>query len=336
MYAGFPSLTVGTYSEDATPIDLKETEQKLDAPVQPAVDRVILSYAALCHLVEVYRGAGPRRTVSGRLCGLQLDGHVEVTEVRPAIPVDRRRDYRETDEEWRKRTNMAMCEMRRIVEEEDRMFNSEEFDIYPVGIFVVCSMIHNPFNEYALKELMELYDNSQSNVMLVYDHDVTGVLGKPYLRAYVPTAEYIKYHTMTKNQMKGAKNFNERALVRSSNVTHAGVLREVPIEIDVDAYQKLGLQAVVLDRPVDTFSIAHSDSVSAYMKALVDSVRKTTETVKDSLQQESKISDKDGHGTVLAQRIKTLLDLQHMREQVQRLEALSNSVLINTALIRDL
>uniref|UniRef100_A0A146KUQ9 Eukaryotic translation initiation factor 3 subunit H n=1 Tax=Lygus hesperus TaxID=30085 RepID=A0A146KUQ9_LYGHE len=212
---------------------------------------------------------------------------------------------------------------------------NELFGTYQVGQFVIAGSTFNIFPIAVVNQLMNLCDHGQPMVFLSYDPFSTAILGKPALHAYVPTQEYLAYHNALKLRKKDVK-FSK--LVKESNVTAAGVLREVPLQIDVDAYQKLGLAVVHTAPLVNSFSAIQSDAVNNFIEALVNSVRANTETLSTGLEKENKANmhDPSCHNAPLAQRIDTLLLLQHIKIQTQMLESLCNSTLLNTALLRDI
>lgn len=99
------------------------------------------------------------------------------------------------------------------------------------------------------------------------------------------------------------------------------MLREVPIQIDLDAFQQLGLMSVRVTPLQDSFVSIQSDAVGDYMEALVNSVRANTEALSTALEKESKVNMHDVNTSTnpLAQRIDTLLLIHHVKAQTQML-----------------
>lgn len=335
MFSGFPPVYL---AGNAAPIDLEHertsAEGCVNATALPSARSVRLSFPALCHLLSIAKAATSRRSIFGRICGLQLGSVVDITDVRENPLKDQHRDPRETPEERARRLEREKAETERAFSELNDMYTEEELDTYQVGHFVVCNSTYNPYSNTMMNQLMELYDASQPMVLLTFDPFRTSLLGRPYIRAFVPTDEYVKYHDLMKTKKKEVK---PSRMVRECNVARGGVLREVTLELDVDAYHRLGLLAIDIPRRVDNFQAIQADAMSDYVEALVNSVRANTESLTSSLDAESKANAKEANGNVpLAQRIDTLLALQHLREQTLHLEAICDSLLLNSSVLRDL
>lgn len=334
MFAGFPDLLL------APPAAVIERDHELldqDGCVKKVilepVRRVRLAYPALCHILALSTNATRRRYVFGRICGLQVGEEVEIT----AIQENPRRGpapERETPEEMHDRLREQEVLNREAFKLLEDMNKKEEMDTFQAGTFVISGATYNPFSTTLLHQLMDLYARGQPAVMLHFDPFRTGLFGRPYLRAYVPTNEYLAYYSL---EAKRSRTEKPSKMVKDTKVTSHGVLREVPIFLDVDPYQTLGLATVEVQPLQTTFDAVQSDAVSDYVGALVHSVTTNTDSLIGSLGQEARNNTRENNANApLAQRIDTLLALQHLCDQTAHLEAVCDSVLLNSSLLRDL
>ncbi|EPY24054.1 hypothetical protein STCU_07345 [Strigomonas culicis] len=182
---------------------------------------------------------------------------------------------------------------------------------------------------------MDLQRNSQPHILLVYDAMRTSILGRPYIRAFVPSENYINYYNKT--QEKSAVHLRPQELLQQAEVTKYGVLREVPVEIAVDAYHALNFENFVTAAPPDSFEVIQQPVIMDYVKALVDAVQDGTESLTQMLESEGKQNAKEqNQDQPLAQRVDALLSLQHVRELAQHLEGICDSLLLNTSMMREL
>lgn len=193
MYATFVPLPVvaeNTANAANNPFLVRSEEQLkegVETIVLPPVQMVKLGYAALCHLAQIGHSAVTWAGIFGRLCGLQLDNVVQITDVRPNPLHERRRDPKETDEERSLRLREEREATQRAFREEDATLRSELLGTYQVGQFVIAASTFNVFPIAVVNQLMNLYDHGQPMVFLNYDPFSTALLGKPALHAYVPT-----------------------------------------------------------------------------------------------------------------------------------------------------
>lgn len=335
MYAGFPLLPV---TVSAPPIDEGAQQACKTCTVPPRVENVRLSYPALCHLLHLSKTPSVRFGVFGRLYGVQVAKTVEVGNI-CMNPPKARPTERESNEE----------RSRRLAEEEERnandfarledMMSEEFFDAYHVGNFVICSAAFNCFSPTMVKLLTDLVTSSQPGVLVTYDPFRTALLGKPYIRAFTLTDEYVSYAT----KLREKHSAKENRLLKEFGVTRSGVLREVPVELHVDAFHQLGLQVVDAEPTEEPFTAIHSDPVNNYMEALLSTIQENSAKLTKQLDTESKMAEKDHHHSgatgmlpPLGQNVETQLLLFALREQTQHLEALCDSVLLNSSILRDI
>lgn len=296
MLSRMPPLPVVT---QAAPIDTEyeRTSGCVKSTVAFDVHRVRLSYPALTHLLAATR----QYKVRGRLFGVQIGNTVEVTDL-----LSSRYEEEEVDaSSW------------------EDVLHSEEFDTNLVGRFLIssgtyCDIVFTPDN---VAEAMKLYNNSRSPVLLSYDPSRTGLLGRPAIKAFVPTAAYIAYCEAVEKKRPPTSEMTVALM-------NEGVLREVPVEILVDAFHQLGLPSVSVRPLEDTLSVALSDTMATYMQALLESMRRNAKDLSKPLmeaykEQPPKLDEK------------SLLTLQQLREQAEMLEALCDGVLVNTSFLRE-
>lgn len=328
MYAGFPELPLAPRVAE-----IEDPYSCVKVVPPPEVHRVRLTYAALTHLLALSRQASKHRAVFGRLCGLQLQSEITVSEV-DGNPRVEQVSERETIAQQQARRERERNLRRDAYAALDIVRHREMLDTLQVGVLVIGSVTFNPFSRTVLSQLVELRSEGKSAVMMYYDPFRTGVLGRPYLRAYVPTEECLLYHELEKKSKKAGKDHN---MLKESGVAVRGILREVPVAIEVDPVQLLGLAAVEIPPTQSTFSAIMSDAANDYITALVHSVAMNTDNIIKALRTEEYTNGREGRqNAALAQRIDTLLALYHLREQTTHLEAVCDSMLLNSSVLRDL
>eukprot|EP00796_Vickermania_ingenoplastis_P002224 gene2224-1387_t len=334
MFNGFPSLPI---APPAVPIDASFQETCSNWTVVPPANQVRLSYPAICHLLHLSKTPSVRYGVFGRLYGAQLhDNTIEVGNVCMNPPRERVMD-RETDEERRRRQEEEHQRQMTAFSRYEELYHSELLDSYQVGIFVICSATFNPFTSFVMNQLTDLVTSSQPCVLVMYDPFRTALLGRPYLRAFTLTESYVNYIT-TLREKRAAK---ENKLLKECGVTRNGVLREIPVQIDVDPYHQLGLEHVDVEPTIDSFTAIQSDAVSNYIEALLSNIQENTMKLTKQLDNEAKQLEKDhsGNNSVmqpLGQSVEVQLGLFALKEQTQHLEALCDSALVNLSILRDL
>lgn len=333
MYSGFPALPVAT-APTTSLNDAGIEDRTTTLTVAPPVHAVRLSYPALCHLLYLSKTPSVRFGIFGRLYGLQLDNVVEVGSVCMNPPRERVVE-RESDEDRRKRLEEEQRKMLDAFEKFERFNHDELLDAYQVGTFAISSATFNPFSSSTVRTLTELVTSSQPAVLVTYDPFRTALLGKPHLRAFTLTDEYIQYFTVLSDR----KSVNESKLLRECGVTRSGVLREVPLTLDVDAFHQLGVEKVDVTPSIDCFDAINSDAVGNYIEALLSSVQDNTSKFTRQLEFETKGLEREsntGHTQPLGQSVEAQLALFGLKEQTQHLEALCDSILVNTSLLRDI
>ncbi|ESS69464.1 hypothetical protein TcG_03015 [Trypanosoma cruzi] len=334
MFHGFPDVQIAprdtVISEE---FHLHDKEGRMGTLLQPMAQRMRISFSALTCLGSYAQNATCHYALFGRLCGVQLNETIEVTNVLPPV-INPRPPEDETPEQREKRLLAQQREERQMYERMGKMFFKEELDSYHVGYFAICSAYTNaPYSVRTVQQLAQLALDGNPSVLVVYDPFRTSLMGKLYLRAFVPTREYVEFYT----RLIDKRNIlRENRLMRECNVGKGGVLREVKVEVDVDEYQLLCLSGFNVAPLSSTCRTLHSEVMTDYMAALIESVRHNADELSRGLHSESYFSQKEESYGPLGQRIDTLLKLMQLREQTQHLESLCDGVLINTSLLRDL
>lgn len=335
MYNGFPTLPLAP-----PPSAIDEETHKICSnwTTVPPVRGVRLSYLALCHLLHLSKTPSVRFGVFGRLYGAQVDQTIEIGDVCMNPPRERVME-RENDEERRKRLEEEQRKTMQAFQRLEDLRESELLDAYHVGYFVICSATFNPFSLYMMNQLTDLIHSSQPAVLIAYDPFRTALLGKPHIKAFALTDEYIEYATTLKEK----RSVKENRLLKDFGVTRSGILREVPISLDLDPYQQLGLETVDVTPTVDSFTAIHSDAVGNYVEALLSNIQENTAKLTKQLEMEAKALEKDhsgsnnhNHQQPLGQSVEVQLALFTLKEQTQHLEALCDSILLNSTGLRDL
>lgn len=329
MYSGFPKLPVSSAKEI---IDDDTLATCSSWTTVPPARQVRLNYPALCRLLHISKMPGVRFGVFGRLYGAQIEGVVEIGTACMNLPKERIVD-RENDEDRRKRLEEERKKEDAAFVAYENMLNDEFLDAYQVGLFVICSATFNPFSPHLIWQMMDLFLSSQPAVVLVYDPFRSSLLGKPFLKAYTLTDEFIAYAT----KLKEKQCVKEIRLLKEFGVTRSGVIREIPIELNVDAFHQLGLETVDVTPIAPPFTSIHSDAVKNYVEALLSHIQENTAKLTRGLDTEGKMLDKDhASDTPLGQSMETQLALFQLKEQTLHLEALCDSILLNSSIFREL
>ncbi|CCW65503.1 unnamed protein product [Phytomonas sp. EM1] len=335
MFSGFPTITLAPPAPAINEAyEMKDPNGCVNTVSFAPVETIRLTYPALCHLLHLSKAASKNRAVFGRLCGLQLGTDVTITDARvnPTKKITPQ-DY-ETPEERRQRQEQERKESDEVFNALNKMFEEEMLDSYQVGCFVVSNSTYNPYSPVLLTQLVQLHKSGQPCVMLSYDPFRTALFGKPYLRGFTLTEAYLQYE-----QIMAVKGVLKARAVRESKLTSNGVVREIPVQIEVDPFHMLGLEHLILPPVQDSFLAIQSPVVGDYVEALVDSMSTNASALATGLDREQRLQGKEqggaSHGS-LAQSPETLLALQHLREQAEHVEAICNSILMNASLLRDL
>ncbi|CCW71663.1 unnamed protein product [Phytomonas sp. Hart1] len=335
MFSGFPTITLAS---PPAAIDLeyeaKDANGCVNAVGFPPVEGIRLCYPALCHLLHLSKSASKNRAVFGRLCGLQLGSEVTLTDVRANPPKKPSPQDYETPEERHRRQEQERKDAEGVFNALNKMFEEEMLDAYQVGCFVISNATYNPYSPILLNQLVQLHKSSQPAVMLSYDPFRTALFGRPYLRGFALTEAYFQYE-----QMMEVKGVLKARVVRETRLTTHGVVREIPVQIEVDPYHVLGMAELRVEAAPNSFLAIQSPVIEDYVEALVNSMSSNASALATGLDREQRLQGKEpgggGHGA-LAQSPETLLALQHLREQAEHIEGICNSILMNASLLRDL
>lgn len=308
------------------------------ASVERAIPKVVnLTYPAICALLHASRSATSSHNIFGSLIGVNVQESLVITDVlhRPPLSFDEEGEddtYRYDDQEERRKRELQLyaSDMEKYIS----MYNEEMLDTYVVGQFVAASARFNPYSSRTMAKLVEQRLEGLPAVLLTYDPFKTSLLGRPCIRAFTPTEAYLKYVDLIKKEKGNPRRRSTAAAAKESGITKQGVLSEIPVSLEVDAYHTLGLAKMQLSPLMDSFHSLHSNAVSNYIETLLSSIRSNTDQLRSILDAESNM--KDNANMPLAQKADTLLLMKHLQEQTEHLDALCDSALLNSIMIRDL
>jgi hypothetical protein len=334
MFAGFPKLQV-TETQPAVDFDKELTGDKgcvlcTEFPVPKMIN---LSFPAVCALLYNARSATSSQTIFGSVVGLQIGDSVSVTDFRFQPRTDIEEDDRMTREEFEERRRKELELLRNDMQLHDNAYTDECLDTNTIGQFVVCSARFNPYTKRSMDKLRELHEQTLPAILLVYDPFRTSLLGRPYIRAFTPTEAYYKYDALASKERGYQRRRGFAGYAKESGITKQGALHEIPVKLDVDAFHKLNLLNMQTSPVADTFKALESLAVANYIEALLSSIRSNTDQLKSKLDYE--ITGKDNNLPV-GQDVETMLLMKHVREQTDHLDALCDSALLYSSLLRDL
>lgn len=334
MYAGFPKLPV---TEAQPVIDVekeKEDENGCVMRTEFSVPKsVALTFPAVCALLYCARGATSNKNIFGEIIGLQIGDHVTITDLRPKpfLDDDDAADARNplTAEEKEERVRH-----RDDVKAFEEIYKEENLDRNVIGPLIVCSARFNPYSKHTMRTLREKHNESLPAVLLTYDPFRTSLLGRPCIRAFTPTEAYYKYADLEAKDRGLQRRRGVAGYAKESGITKLGALHEIPVQLEVDAFHKLNLQHVECPPVADSFQAIEGKAVGNYIEALLSSIRKNAEMLRTNLDKEGKM--KDNNNAPVGQSVETILLMKHLREQTDHLDALCDSALLYSSLLRDM
>ncbi|KPA74311.1 hypothetical protein ABB37_09302 [Leptomonas pyrrhocoris] len=335
MYAGFPKLPV---TEAQPAVD--EEKEKFDesgcvmCTEFPLPKTVQLSFPAVCALLYNARSATSSQNIFGDVIGLQIGDAVSITDVRFQPRIDVEEEDRMSQEEFTERLRKERELLRNDMNIHEAAYSDEFLDTNAIGQFVVCSARFNPYSKRTMDKLRDLHDQSQPAILLIYDPFRTSLLGRPYIRAFTPTEAYYKYDVLVSKERSYQRRRGLAGYAKESGITKHGALHEIPVKLDVDAFHKLNLLHIHTNPVTDTFKAIESLAVGNYIEALLSSIRSNTEQLKSNLDKEG--NAKDNGNVPVGQDAETMLLMKHLREQTDHLDALCDSELLYSSLLRDL
>lgn len=331
MFHGFPQVQV--VSDDAPTgesIFAKDSDSHVELP--PA-KKVRISFPALTHLGSFSQDATCHSAVGGRLCGVQQGDTILITSVLPSLGAS-------GDAEDERDDTTESKQQQKMYEKVKEMLRKECLDSYSVGYFIVSSAcVNDPYSVVTADRLANLAIDGHPSVLLVYDPFRTGLMGKLYLRAFVPTDAFLDFSRKNKKTKKTDKKSGmqeEARLLRACSVPKQGVLREVKVEVEVDAYQLFCLNGIDIAPLPSNSTVHHSDSMADYKVALLESVQRNLSDLEGKLSRETSRNQRDENNVPPARGVDTMLALVQLREQAQHLEALCDGTLLISSLLRDL
>lgn len=335
MYAGFPKLQV-TEAQPAVDLDKELNDEAgcVKCTEFPLPKTVSLSFPAVCALLYNARTATSSVNVFGEVIGLQLGDNVAVTDFRyhPRPEVDD--DERISEEEMRLRQRRERELIQNDLKAYDADYTDECLDTNVIGQFAVCSARFNPYSKRTMDLLRELHDQSLPAILITYDPFRTSLLGRPYIRAFTPTEAYYKYDALVSKERGYQRRRGLAGYAKESGITKHGALHEIHVKFDVDAFHKLNLLHMHTAPVADSFKAMESLAVGNYIEALLSSIRSNTEQLKSKLDYEG--NGKDNTNVPVGQDAENILLMKHLREQTDHLDALCDSALLYSSLLRDL
>ncbi|KPI82756.1 hypothetical protein ABL78_8232 [Leptomonas seymouri] len=335
MYAGFPKLQV---TEVQPPVD--EEKEKFDesgcvlCTEFPVPQTVRLTFPAVCALLYNARGATSSHNIFGDVIGLQIGDSVSITDVRFQPRIDVEEDDRMSQEEFSERLRKERELLRHDMSVQEAAYTDEFLDTNAIGQFVVCSARFDPYSKRTMDKLRDLHDQGLPAILLTYDPFRTSLLGRPYIRAFTPTDAYYKYDVLVSKERGYQRRRGLAGYAKESGITKHGALHEIQVKLDVDAFHKLNLRHIQVNPVTDTFKAMESMAVANYIEALLSSIRSNTEQLKSKLDYEG--NAKDNSNVPVGQDAETMLLMKHLREQTDHLDALCDSALLYSSLLRDL
>lgn len=332
MYAGFPKLPV----TEAQPVINTEHEIKDENGCVMRTEftvpkTVTLTFPAVCALLYSARGATSNKNIFGEVIGLQIGDYVTITDLRPKPHFDTEFDPNSPP------TKEEVMERQRHLEDVkafEAAYSEENLDRNVIGNLIVCSARFNPYSKHTMKNLLEKHNESLPAVLLIYDPFRTSLLGRPYIRAFTPTEAFYKYSALIAKDNGYQRRRGLAGYAKESGITKLGALHEIPVHLEVDAFHKLNLQHVDVHPVADSFKAIEGKAVGNYIEALLTSIRKNAEMVRTNLDKEGKM--KDNNNAPVGQSVETILLMKHLREQTDHLDALCDSALLYSSLLRDL
>ncbi|KAK7197424.1 hypothetical protein NESM_000690800 [Novymonas esmeraldas] len=335
MYARFPRLNVTEVQEVIDrELEMRDDKGCVKTTEFPVPKVVNLSFPAVCALLYNARTATSSRNIFGSVIGLQLGDAVEVTDVRtnPSIEVEDDDRMSEEDRQLRTQKERQLLEADKVIFE--GMYSQENLDTNVIGQFVISSARFNPFSNRTMRRLQDLHKESLPAILLTYDPFRTSLLGRPHIRAYTPTAAYYKYDALVSTERGYQRRRSLAQYAKETGVTKEGVLHEIPVKLEVDAFHKLNLMNLPVTTVGDSFKAGQSLAVSNYVEALLSSLRNNTDQIKQKLDYEG--STKDNGNVPVGQDAETMLLMKHARDQADHLDALCDSTLLYSSMLRDL
>ncbi|KAL7702807.1 hypothetical protein NQL31_004046 [Lotmaria passim] len=335
MYAGFPKLHV---TEVQTPIDEEKEREDEAGCVRctefPLPKTISLSFPAVCAMLYNARGSTVVQPVFGDVIGLQIGDTVSVTDFRFQPRIDVEEDARASAEELQELERKERELLRRDMGVYEAAYTDENLDTNAVGQFVVCCARFNPYSTRTMAKLRNLHDQGLPAILLTYDPFRTSLLGRPYIRAFTPTEAYYKYDALVSKERGYQRRRGMAGYAKETGITKHGCLHEIPVTLDVDAFHKLNLLHMQMNPVADSFKAIESPAVGNYVEALLSYVRNNTEQLKSKLDYEG--NAKDNNNVPVGQDAETMLLMKHLREQTDHLDALCDSALLYSSLLRDL
>ena len=243
MLTGFPKVTVSSQQQAEINIEDETKNGAVIVTQFPIAKKVILEPQAVFRIIKHANDFG-NRLAAGKLTGMQFGENIEIScavpEFQPSYDASLG-----AEEAQQRRLDAEAGDLQHIAH-----LSKEGFDGFIVGRYISSS--HSALNEFNVKQLAEAMmdvptkksskkaaKEARPALLLVFDYPKT-CMGKLHLRAFVPTPEYAEYSKITGATVED--------FVRS-DVKNAGVVAEVPVEIQVSPLAELLFTQHLAARP---------------------------------------------------------------------------------------
>lgn len=318
MYQGFPAISVVDAPHDE--IDVQQLEKDQSGCLAfdlPPINLVQVDASVILRISKLGR-EHPR--AFGHLLGMQIGNTVEVTNIMPSVQ-SKERDDTISDEEKAK-----------MDEEMEAAFNScyesAGFDTYSVGRYASCPHDQH-FTGRTLSTVMHGFAKGHPCMLLAYDPLRTN-MGKLYLKAYVPTDEYLNMHRAKLNATAQTQQ-SDFAAIMAHKVDVAGVLREVPVEISVSSLHKCFLHQLATEpRNVRDKVLARSNGLERYTGNSVRNIGDEVDKLRNDLQVRARLlQDEQNNGVHIPLKIETRTLMTQLQNQTSHLACVATTMGIN-------
>ena len=299
-------------------------------PKDTSISSVEISLAALLKMGK-HATENPRSDGTGHVTGVQRGGTVHITNT---FRLKRRENARipNEDDESIEKKKQENQELEQQENDAKRALRGEYVDTFVVGNYVLSSLGKHWFGGNIMK-MMELTVHSAPGVLINFDRTRT-LAGRPYVRAYVLTDEFILHaEKFMKPKPKGFKptaeeQEEERLSLVAGKIfdSDEGIMREIPITIKTSIPQQMLLRDIT-PTPVipSTSSAALTNQTEATFSSLISNLNYVLGKIDEEPSSNKSVSDG---------KMQKFFALQQAKEQAEHLESVCDSILMNIAVVR--